>query len=124
MTTKTRVRVLRTYRFVDKDPVIDMCRIMLQDLGLFSKKNMAKVAALASLHGNTLHNMFFGDTRRPQHATVMALITACGFEITLKQARKLNFEEELTFARAWNKKQHARLKTMRPRKVAKRRRAA
>lgn len=104
-----RVKVLRTYRFIDKDPVKDKLQTMLQDEGLFGKKNMSRVAALASLSPSTLDNLFFGDTRKPQHATVMAIVTACGYEMEFKRARKLNFEEELVFARQWNKKQAARL---------------
>lgn len=106
-----RVKVLRTYRFLDKDPVKDKLQTMLQDEGLFSRKNMSRLAALASLAPTTLDNLFFGPTRKPQHATVMALVTACGYEMEFKKQRKLNFEEELVFARAWNKKQARRLAT-------------
>jgi hypothetical protein len=70
---------------------------------------MSKVAALASLAPTTLHNLFFGGTRRPQNATVMAIVTAVGYERKFVKARKLNFDEELVFARAWNKKQAQRL---------------
>jgi DNA-binding phage protein len=120
-----RVKVLRTYRFIDKDPVKDKLQTMLQDEGLYGKKNMTKLAALASLSPTTLDNLFFGPTRKPQHATVMALVTAVGYEMEFKKARALNFEEELVFARAWNKKQAKRLaadpaKKRKPRKTKKR----
>jgi DNA-binding phage protein len=121
-----RVKVLRTYRFLDKDPVKDKLQTLLQDEGLYGKKNMSKVAALASLSPTTLDNLFFGPTRKPQHATVMAIATACGYEMEFKKARKLNFDEELVFARAWNKKQAERLsaeKVKAPRKRRKKRAA-
>lgn len=119
----TRVKVLRTYRFLDKDPVIDKVRTVLQDRGLYGKKNMGKVAQLASLAPATLDNMFFGDTRKPQHATVMGIITAVGYEMQFVEARKLNFEKELEFARAWNKRQAARLAADPERVRARKRRA-
>lgn len=125
-----RVKVLRTYRFIDKDPVKDKLQTLLQDEGLYGKKNMSRLAALASLSPTTLDNLFFGPTRKPQHATVMALVTAVGYEMEFKKARKLNFEEELVFARQWNKKQAQRLAAdpehvrARKRRAAKRKKAA
>jgi hypothetical protein len=125
-----RVKVLRTYRFIDKDPVKDKLQTMLQDEGLFNKNKLGRVATLASLAKSTVDNLFFGDTRKPQHATVMAIVTACGYEMEFKKARKLNFEEELVFARAWNKKQEKRLAAdperirARKRRALKRRKAA
>lgn len=118
-----RVKVLRTYRFIDKDPVKDELQTMLQDEGLFSKKNMGKLAALASLSKSTLDNLFFGDTRKPQNATVMALVTAVGYERKFVKVRKLNFDEELVFARQWNKKQAERLASDPERIKARKRRA-
>lgn len=125
-----RVKVLRTYRFIDKDPVKDKLQTMLQDEGLFNKNKLGRVATLASLAKSTVDNLFFGDTRKPQHATVMAIVTACGYEMEFKKARKLNFDEELVFARAWNKKQEKRLAAdperirARKRRALKRRKAA
>lgn len=108
---------------MDKDPVKDELQTMLQDEGLFSKKNMRKLADLASLSPSTLHNLFFGDTRKPQNATVMALVTAVGYERKFVKARKLNFEEELVLARAWNKKQAELLAAEPERAKARKRRA-
>ena len=115
-------KTLRTYRFMDKDPVKDELQTILQDEGLFGKgKKLAQVATLANLSKQTLDNLFFGDTRRPQNATVMAIITAVGYERKFVKARKLNIEEELVFARAWNKKEEARLARARNAEPKKRR---
>jgi hypothetical protein len=97
---------LRTYRFTDKDPVVDELHTLLEDEGLFQR--LRHVAELASLHPSTTHNLFHGKTRRPQNATVMAIITSVGYERKFVRTRKLNFNEELVLARAWNKREKAK----------------
>jgi hypothetical protein len=115
-------KTLRTYRFMDKDPVKDELQTILQDEGLFGKgKKLGQVATLANLSPQTLDNLFFGDTRRPQNATVMAIITAVGYQRKFVKERKLNVEAELEFARAWNKKEEARLAKARATEPKKRR---
>lgn len=119
-------KILRTYRFMDKDPVKDELQTLLQDEGLMSKKGLRQVATLSNLSFSTLDNLFFGDTRKPQNATVMAIATSVGYERKWVKGRKLNIEEELEFARAWNKKEQARLERERakePRKPKKRKTA-
>lgn len=104
-------KTLRTYRFIDKDPAIDRMRTILQDEGLF--KRLKDVADLANLSPVTLQNLFHGDTRRPQHATVMGIITAVGYEQKFVKSRELKIDDELVFAKAWNKKERLRLEKAR-----------
>jgi predicted transcriptional regulator len=106
--------LLRTYRFTEKDLVVDELHTILDDEGLFTR--LKHVAELASLHPSTLYNLFHGPTKRPQNATVMAIITSVGYERKFVRTRKLNFDEELVLARAWNKREKAKQENTKPRK--------
>ena len=107
-------KVLRTYRFIDKDPVIDEVRTIVQDEGLYQR--LRNVAELAGLAPATIDNMFHGETRRPQNATVMAIVTSLGYARKFVRDQKLNLEEELSVARAWNRKEKKRLDGLRNKK--------
>lgn len=100
-------RTLRTYRFLDKDPVKDELQTMLQDVGLMERLGI--VATLANVSHQTLTNLFHGDTKRPQNATVMGIVTAVGYERRFVRARKLNVEKELEVAREFNRKEAKRV---------------
>lgn len=95
--------LLRTYRFIDKDPVCDELRTIVHEAGL--SKKLRIVAELANLHHSTIKNLFHGATRRPQNATVMAIGTSLGYKREWVKDRELNVEEELVFARQWNKRE-------------------
>jgi hypothetical protein len=99
---------------LDKDPVVDELRTLVQDEGM--AKKLYNLAELASLSPGTIYNLFEGDTRKPQHATVMAIITCLGYRRQFVKDRKLNVAEELTFARAWNKREHDRMARLASRK--------
>jgi len=109
---------------MDKDPVKDKLQTALQDAGLFSKKGLRQAAVLANLSYATLDNLFYGDTRRPQNATVDGLLTAIGYERIIRKVRTIkDLDAELAEARAWNKKEDARvakLNNKQPRKRKKR----
>jgi hypothetical protein len=111
------MKVLRTYRFIDKDPVVDELRTIVQDEGMDHRYN--DLAELAGLAHSTIHNLFWGGTKRPQNATVMAIVTSLGYERKFVRARKLNVDEELVFAIAWNKKQREKAKAEPPGKRSK-----
>jgi hypothetical protein len=100
-------KILRTYRFIDKDPVIDELRTLVQDEGLYGR--LGVVAELANLAPSTLHNLFHGETRQPRNSTVMGIATSLGYLRTWAKATKLNdIEDELKLARAWNKRERKR----------------
>jgi hypothetical protein len=99
--------LLRTYRFVDKDPVIDELRTLVNDEGL--SKKLSIVATLANLHPSTVKNMFHGATKKPQNATVMGIVTSLGYERQWVKKRKLNVEEEVVFAKQWNKREKEKM---------------
>jgi hypothetical protein len=109
-------RILRPYNFVDKDPVIDEVRTVITDEGLFKK--LGTVADLSSLSRTTLDNWFHGDTKRPQYASVMAVMLSLGYDRKWIKSREINLDKELEFARAWLKRE--RVKRQRSKRTAKR----
>ena len=68
-----------TYRFKHKDPIIDVVRTVVHDSGL----TYVQIANKSGVTTNTLRNWFFGGTKRPQHATIAAVVHACGYTITI-----------------------------------------
>lgn len=73
------LKLYKSYNFIDKDPVIDRVRTVVED----SKYTYARVEDLSGVTTTTLRNWFFGKTRRPQFATVAAVIRACGQELSV-----------------------------------------
>ena len=74
---RSRARVgpiYRTYRFVDKDPVIDVLRTAQQD----AKVKPSAIATASGVSSSTLHNWWHGRTRKPQFATVVAVARSIG----------------------------------------------
>lgn len=69
---------MATYRFLDKDPIVDEIRTIYQ--GKYSQWSMAALAAKARLAPSTVGKIFAGDTKRPQNRTVDAILDALGFE--------------------------------------------
>jgi transcriptional regulator with XRE-family HTH domain len=104
----TRIGVYRTYRFIDKDPVIDKIRTVLQDEGFDKKRHV--VSRMSGVSPSTLANWFEGATKRPQHATLAAVITAVGYEFTFSKTREIDEQEELDKAKAFRKRQLEALK--------------
>lgn len=67
------INMYKTYAFRNKDPIIDQVRTIIQDEGLSYKdiENRSRVAA------TTMYNWFHGTTRKPQNASLKAVIRAC-----------------------------------------------
>jgi len=87
----------KSYNFVDKDPIIDEIRSVYQDSGV----NYRWISEHSGVAPATLHNWFDGKTRRPQAATINAVLRSIGKKlgivdleavdtrvVTLKQARR------------------------------------
>jgi hypothetical protein len=64
----------RTYRFIDKDPVIDVLRTAQQDANI----KPGKIATASGVSPSTIHGWFYGKTRKPQFATVVAVARSIG----------------------------------------------
>ena len=70
----TSIKFYSSYNFVDKDPVIDILRTVMQEVGIDYEGIHVKSGVAVS----TLHNWFEGKTKRPQYATVEAAARAMG----------------------------------------------
>jgi|SRR5215471_150874 len=77
----------KSYRFIDKDPIIDQMRTMLSDSGM----TYGEVAKASGVSKSCLVNWFEGDTKRPHHASAMAAIIVMGYHMTIvKDGGRLN----------------------------------
>ena len=65
------------YRFIDKDPIVDVLRTKLG--GKLERGAIDKLAADARLAPGTIMRIFYGETRRPQNYTVDRLLAALGY---------------------------------------------
>lgn len=72
---KGALRLYTSYNFVDKDPVIDKMRTLVKREGL----KYSDIQKLSGVTTSTMHNWFEGKTKRPQYATVMAVVHALGY---------------------------------------------
>jgi hypothetical protein len=97
------LRVYRTYNYVDKNPVIDKVRTLIQDEGLIKK--LPIVHEISGVSTSTLDNWFNGTTRSPQHATIAAVITSLGYQEEFVKKKDLDVEKEREVAAAWLEKQ-------------------
>ena len=71
--------VYKTYSFRTKDPVIDELRTVIKDQG----ESYREISTASGVATGTLRGWFHGGTRRPQHATVMAVARALGWDYQL-----------------------------------------
>ena len=71
-------RLYKSYNFVDKDPVIDKLRTIIKREG----HSYSELSELSGVSVQTFYNWFDGNTRRPQYATIAAVIGALGYRIS------------------------------------------
>jgi DNA-binding phage protein len=69
----------RSYSFLTKDPIIDQVRTIVQDEG----ETYVKIHEMSGVATTTLYNWFNGETRRPQFASIMAVVRALGYDMQL-----------------------------------------
>jgi hypothetical protein len=67
----------KSYNFVDKDPIIDEIRTVYQDSGA----NYRWISQHSGVATQTLTNWFSGVTKRPQAATINAVLRSLGFKL-------------------------------------------
>lgn len=70
------------YRFVDKDPVIDVIRSELQRFGNLTHAQLAKVSYESGVSISTIKGWLFGDTRRPWSLSTRFVLEAIGVKIS------------------------------------------
>lgn len=82
----------KSYRFINKDPMIDKLRTVLQGAFPGQKRGMKiqySAASLASgVKEGTLRNWFEGETKRPQFATLCAVARGAGYDLALVKRGK------------------------------------
>jgi hypothetical protein len=110
------LRVLRTYRYVDKNPVIDKMRTVLQDEGLFKKLQI--VHEISGISSSCLHGLFHGATRNPQHRTVAGIMTSLGYEEQFVKAKEIDIEKERKAAAEWLDRQEKKTAKAAPKRKA------
>jgi transcriptional regulator with XRE-family HTH domain len=76
--------VYKSYSFRTKDPVIDQLRTVVKDEGV----SYQQLADASGVSAGTMWNWFHGATRRPQHASVMAVTRAMGYDYELVKSGK------------------------------------
>ena len=67
----------KSYSFIDKDPIIDEVRTMVNDSGA----NYKWIEDHSGVTSNTLHAWFNGKTKKPQAATLNAVARALGYKL-------------------------------------------
>lgn len=91
---KGALSLYRSYSFVDKDPVIDRIRTIVQDEGL----SYQDIHIISGVSAGTLSNWFEGETRRPQYATIAAVTYSLGYKQEFVKAKKIDFTREIAKA--------------------------
>ena len=77
----------KSYSFVDKDPIIDEIRTIYQSSGM-SYENVHENSGVST---GTLYAWFEGKTKKPQAATINAVLRSMGFKlgiVPLKEGRR------------------------------------
>jgi len=121
-----RITVYRTYRFIDKDPLIDAMRTVVR-----SEEHLTngRAAAISGVSATTFHNWFEGATRRPQNACSSAAMAALGYvrrdtltakgELVVgfvKEHDRIDYEKEIKRQADWLLSQGKQKKKRRARK--------
>lgn len=76
-------REYKSYRFMDKDPIIDFMRTAVKDSGW----SYQKLSEETGVSIGTFYNWFHGKTRKPQYATVMAVTRTLGYGVEFIKRR-------------------------------------
>jgi len=74
MSKRRTLKVYRSYNFVEKDPIIDATRTLFSD----RHASYTDVSQDSGVAVSTIRNWFHGSTRRPQFATVAAVVKSLG----------------------------------------------
>lgn len=70
----------KSYNFVDKDPMIDQVRTVIQDTHMTYKT----IAEASGVTAPTIRKWLDGGTKKPQAATFNAVLRACGYKLTIR----------------------------------------
>ena len=73
-----------SYSFIDKDPIIDYVRTVVTDSG----KYVGDIAKESGVAEATIRGWLYGDTKRPQAATINAVLMACGHKLIVADSKQ------------------------------------
>ena len=93
------LKLYRTYRYTDKNPVIQRVRELIEDENLF--KRLGIVHELSGVSYSCIHSWFHGTTRNPQHHTVAAVVTSLGYKEQFVKETEIDIEKERKVAADW-----------------------
>ena len=112
------MRMYRTYNYIDKDPIIDKVRTLVQDEGLIKKlKIVHEISGVATA---TLDSWFNGTTRKPQHVTIAAVVTSLGYQEEFVKKKDIDVETERKAGADWLAKREKQMKAAKPKPAKKR----
>jgi hypothetical protein len=74
----------KSYNFVDKDPIIDEIRTVYQNSGV----NYKWIEDNSGVTSSTLAAWFSGKTRKPQAATINAVLRSLGYKLGIVEFGK------------------------------------
>jgi hypothetical protein len=72
---------------------------------LYAKKKRGILHELTGVSLSTFDGWFEGDTRDPRHTTIMATMSALGYEEQFVKTKKLDMDQELQAAAKWRDQQ-------------------
>jgi len=90
----------KSYSFVDKDPMIDYIRTIINDSG----ETLKKISEDSGVGTHTISKWLYGETKQPRAASINAVLRALGYKLEVvtfsyKQVIKPTF---LTEAKVYN----------------------
>ena len=78
------LNLYKSYNFKDKDPIIDKIRTVISD----ESASYKEIHEASGVSTTTLYQWFDGETRRPQFATIMAVVRALGYDMQIVREEK------------------------------------
>ena len=77
----TGMKLYKSYMFVEKDPVIDIMRTVIQN----KKASYKEIHQDSGVSVSAITSWFHGKTKRPQFATCQAVMKSLGHEFVIKR---------------------------------------
>ena len=74
----------KSYSFTEKDPIIDEVATAINDCGV----NYSWIQEHSGVTRATLHSWFGGKTRKPQAATINAVLHSLGYKLGIVELRE------------------------------------
>lgn len=78
----------KSYNFLDKDPIIDFIRTIVEE----SRIPIKEIEERSGVTAATLYNWFYGKTKRPQAATINAVLRCLGYKLSIT---RMTYAEEI-----------------------------